>query len=47
MKFKIVKYSDIQKHKNVLSAEFWITHDPNKCQICKAEKKKRQEKKKC
>jgi len=45
MKFKTVKYSKIRSHNNNLSAEFWITHDPNKCQICKAEKKKRQEKK--
>lgn len=45
MKVKKVKYSDITTHGNILSAEFWITHDPNKCQICKAEKKKRKEKK--
>jgi len=39
MKIKIVKYSELQKHNNILSAEFWVKHDKSKCKICKANKK--------
>jgi len=34
MKYKIIKFSDLQKHNN-LSAEFWINHKKKKCEICK------------
>jgi len=40
MKHKIVQYSEIASHGGILSAEFWLNHDPKKCKICKRDKKR-------
>ncbi len=35
MESEEVKLSEIIKHKGIMSAEFWVKHDPEKCEVCK------------
>jgi len=35
MKSTTATISEIIKHGGIMSAEFWVSHDPEKCEVCK------------
>jgi len=35
MKTTETSVSEIIKHGGIMSAKFWVNHDPEKCEVCK------------